>query len=494
MLFSSATFLFAFLPIVLGAYFALRTVGSRNVLLVVVSLLFYAWGELAYTLILIGSIALNYAFGLWIDGARNQPRQRWVLALALSLNLLILGYFKYANFFVDTLNSLLAPIGFSAIAIDPVHLPIGISFFTFQAMTYVVDVYRDNAKVDRSPWRVGLYIALFPQLIAGPIVHHGDMLPQFRHFADRVSTRWLAIGTTVFIAGLFKKVVIADGLAIWATPVFAAADQGAVLGALEAWCGTFAYTFQLYFDFSGYSDMAIGLGLMFGIRLPINFNSPYRAHSIIEFWRCWHMTLSRFLRDYVYFPLGGNRQGSVRRYVNLMLTMLIGGLWHGAGWNFVFWGGLHGFYLVANHLWRAARPTPIETYKNPFTQFACWSFTLAAVAVAWVPFRAETSAGSVAILNALTGATGLSVSDPELFFGAREIVTLLGLAVSVRVLPNVYEFMREHAPEIPVAGGTARGWRLSWQERPAWAVTIGIMAALSLISLHRVSEFLYFQF
>jgi D-alanyl-lipoteichoic acid acyltransferase DltB (MBOAT superfamily) len=215
---------------------------------------------------------------------------------------------------------------------------------------------------------------------------------------------------------------------------------------------------------------------------------------MIEFWRCWHMTLSRFLRDYVYFPLGGNRQGSVRRYVNLMLTMLIGGLWHGAGWNFVLWGGLHGVYLVTNHLWRTLRPTPTGTYKNPLTSFACWSLTLAAVAIAWVPFRAETAGGSVAILSALTGATGLSVGDPELFFGTREIVTLIGLAVGVRVLPNVYEFMGEHAPEIPVVGTTTRGWQLSWQARPGWAVTIGVMAALSLISLHRVSEFLYFQF
>ncbi len=489
MLFNSTEFLFAFLPIVLVVFMLLGKYSSARATiawLLGASLFFYGWWNPAYLVLIGASIGFNFSIARLLE---RRPR-RELLLLGVGVDLLSIGYFKYAGFLVDNLGALAG----TNWDIGHILLPLGISFFTFQQITYLVDVYRGDTP-ERDFLRYALFVTFFPQLIAGPIVHHADMLPQFRRFTERVhSTRWLAIGMTVFIVGLFKKVVIADGVAIWATPVFAAADQGLTLGALEAWCGTFAYTFQLYFDFSGYSDMAIGLGLLFGIRLPINFNSPYRAHSMIEFWRCWHMTLSRFLRDYVYFPLGGNRHGSGRRYVNLMLTMLIGGLWHGAGWNFVLWGGLHGLYLVANHLWRAARPSAIETYKNPLTRLACWAFTLAAVAIAWVPFRSETAAGSTAILHALTGATGLSMNDPDLFFGAQEIVTLLGLALAVRVLPNVYEIMHEHAPEIPVTGGTTRGWRLSWQARPAWAVTIGIIAGLSLISLHRVSEFLYFQF
>jgi alginate O-acetyltransferase complex protein AlgI len=489
MLFNSAEFLFAFLPIVLVVFLLLgkyRSARATIAWLLGASLFFYGWWNPAYLVLIAASIAFNFSIARLLE---RRPR-RELLWLGVGGDLLSIGYFKYAGFLVDNLSAV-AGTHFEA---GHILLPLGISFFTFQQITYLVDVYRGDTP-ERDFLRYALFVTFFPQLIAGPIVHHGDMLPQFRRFTERVhSIRWLAVGTTVFIVGLFKKVVIADGLAIWATPVFAAADQGMAIGALEAWCGTFAYTFQLYFDFSGYSDMAIGLGMLFGIQLPINFNSPYRAHSMIEFWRCWHMTLSRFLRDYVYFPLGGNRQGSVRRYVNLMLTMLIGGLWHGAGWNFVLWGGLHGMYLVANHLWRAARPNETGARQSPLTGAACWAFTFVAVAIAWVPFRAETAAGSTAILHALTGAMGASVNDPDLFFGAREIVTLIGLALVVRLLPNVYEIMHENAPDLPAAGGTTRGWRLSWQARPVWAITIGIMAALSLISLHRVSEFLYFQF
>ncbi len=487
MLFNSAEFLFAFLPIVLVGFLWLGKYSSARApiaWLLGASLFFYGWWNPAYLVLIAGSIGFNYTIARLLQ---RRP-SRGLLLLGVGVDLLSIGYFKYAGFLVDNLSALAG----TDWHIAHILLPLGISFFTFQQITYLVDVYRGD-RPERDFIRYALFVTFFPQLIAGPIVHHGDMLPQFRRFADRgQSTRRLVIGATVFIVGLFKKVVVADGLAIWATPVFAVADQGAPLGALEAWCGTFAYTFQLYFDFSGYSDMAIGLGMLFGIQLPINFNSPYRAHSIIEFWRCWHITLSTFLRDYVYFPLGGNRLGPVRRYVNLMLTMLIGGLWHGAGWNFVLWGGLHGLYLVANHLWRAARPT--KTASQPLTQFVCWAFTLLVVAIAWVPFRAETAAGSTAILHALTGAAGFSTPVPDLVFGVREIGTLLALAIAVRVLPNVYEFMREAAPEIPAVRGAPRGLRLGWQMQPRWAVVVGIMAALSLISLHRVSEFLYFQF
>ncbi|MEK8020808.1 MAG: MBOAT family O-acyltransferase, partial [Candidatus Parabeggiatoa sp.] len=333
----------------------------------------------------------------------------------------------------------------------------------------------------------------------------------------------LAVGMTIFFLGLFKKVVLADSVAIYATPVFEAAEQGLRLGFFEAWGGALAYTFQLYFDFSGYSDMAIGIARLFGIRLPLNFHSPYKAVNIIEFWRRWHITLSRFLRDYLYIPLGGNRKGSIRRYINLMITMLLGGLWHGAGWTFVAWGALHGVYLMINHAWRTLR----AALGQDITHSSWWGrglsqlITFTAVVIAWVFFRAESFSGAINVLQAMAGMNGIPL--PYFFIGylgeigfwlieqgyftdgilinnlfAAPLIGVSWLFLSLLLTwyaPNTQQFMSRYQPAFDIYRGEA--WRysgLQWQPTRAWAASTAMIAALAILSLTRVSEFLYFQF
>ncbi|MBW2724264.1 MAG: MBOAT family protein [Deltaproteobacteria bacterium] len=419
MLFNSPSFLIFFLPTVLVLAFLLRRTPAQNAILFVASLLFYAWGELAYTLILIGSIALNYAFGLWIDGTRDRPRQRWVLVLALSLNLSILAYFKYANFVVDSLNTLLAPIGFSAIQVEPVHLPIGISFFTFQAMTYVVDVYRQNATVDRSPWRVGLYIALFPQLIAGPIVRYRSVAAQLRE--RRASPEDVAIGIRRFVVGLGKKVLIADQLALTSDRIFAL--PVAALDPAVAWLGVICFGLQVYFDFSGYSDMAIGLGRIFGFHFPENFNAPFISRSLQEFWRRWHISLSGWFRDYLYVPITAGRESARWGYFSLFVVFFLCGLWHGANWNFVAWGLVHGAFVALERTrfgdWLAGTWKPLAH-----------GYTLLVVFIAFVFFRADDLAHALDFLAAMLGRSGAeSAQYPLALYADREVGLWLAVGV-----------------------------------------------------------------
>src|SRR5579859_2518053 len=343
MLFSSYTFLFQFLPAVALAFAAARRHSPRAGILVlaVASLFFYGAWKPIYLLLLIASIGANFSLGLLME---DGSRRRAVGMLGVALNLALLCYFKYTNFIFDNINVLTgAPLPLLNIV-----LPLGISFFTFQQIAYLVDVMR-GARVERDIVSYTLFVSFFPHLIAGPLVHHAEMIPQFKRGRTGRSSVLAARGLAIFAAGLFKKVVIADNLAQFVSPVFTHLDAGGGVTMPWAWLATLSYTLQIYFDFSGYSDMAVGLALLFGIRLPVNFRSPYKALSITDFWRRWHITLSRFLRDYLYIPLGGNRLGERRRYLNLMLTMLLGGLWHGAGWNFLIWGGLHGVYLSLNH-------------------------------------------------------------------------------------------------------------------------------------------------
>src|SRR6516225_3390946 len=346
MLFSSFSFLFQFLPATILAFAAARRHSTRAGIMVLVaaSLVFYGAWRPIYLLLFGSSVGINFLLGIAME---NPQARRAVGMCGVALNLAVLGFFKYANFLLDSLRDV---IGAPLPHLD-VILPLGISFFTFQQIAYLVDVMR-GAKVERDIVSFTLFVSFFPQLIAGPLVHHAEMIPQFKRERLGRSTSLAAQGWAVFVAGLFKKVAIADNLAQFANPLFAQVDVGGSVPTEWAWLAILAYSLQIYFDFSGYSDMAIGLALMFGIRLPVNFRSPYKATSIIEFWRRWHITLSRFLRDYLYIPLGGNRFGVGRRYINLMLTMLLGGLWHGAGWTFLIWGGLHGLYLVVNHQWR----------------------------------------------------------------------------------------------------------------------------------------------
>ena len=421
MLFSSYTFLFQFLPATVLAFAAARRHSPRAGILVLAgaSLFFYGAWQPVYLLLLLTSVAINFGLGLRME---DPLRRRATGTFGVVLNLALLCYFKYTNFILDSLNALTgAPLPFVNII-----LPLGISFFTFQQIAYLVDVMR-GAKVERDIVSYTLFVSFFPHLIAGPLVHHAEMIPQFKRGRTGRSSVLAARGLAIFAAGLFKKVVIADNLAQFVSPVFTHLDAGGAVTTPWAWLATLAYTLQIYFDFSGYSDMAVGLALLFGIRLPVNFRSPYKATSIVDFWRRWHITLSRFLRDYLYIPLGGNRLGEPRRYLNLIVTMLLGGLWHGAGWTYLAWGGLHGAYLAVNHFWqRLTHGT--RASSAALTKLAGWVVTFAAVVVAWVFFRAATFAGAWRMIRAMVGATtdGSAYASPG-------ILTLMGLPVIVGV-------------------------------------------------------------
>ncbi len=489
MLFNSYIFLFVFLPITLVVYYWSRIRFDREVsfvILVLASFIYYAYWKFSYLPILFISVVANYFLGAWLS--KNSDRKsRWVLSLGVIGNLCALAYYKYANFFVDNLM-LLTGESYSTFSIV---LPLAISFFTFQQIAYLVDASKGEAK-EYSFVHYCLFIAFFPQLIAGPIVHHKEMLPQFidkaRNYFDQ-HLFWQ--GCQQFSIGLFKKVVIADTVALYAGPVFLAADQGFEIVSWEAWIATLAYTFQLYFDFSAYSDMAIGIGKMFGIKLPRNFNSPYKAKSIIEFWRCWHMTLSRFLRDYLYIPLGGNKKGHIRRYLNLLATMLLGGLWHGASWNFVLWGALHGGYLVINSFWQEfVKKRGIDINSNIYKIFA-QLLTFFVVMQAWVLFRAVTLDGAMAIYRALFDFNYLLSIDPthsKTYFIGEPLVAILSLIACMIVAficPNTEDFIDKQS----AGRGTHRIWRLTFL--PA---VISAFLVISISSMNKVSEFLYFQF
>jgi alginate O-acetyltransferase complex protein AlgI len=499
MLFSSYTFLFQFLPATALAFAAARLHSPRAGIMVLAaaSLVFYGAWRPIYLLLLLASIAVNFSLGLRME---DPLRRRAIGTFGVVLNLALLCYFKYTNFIFDSVNTLTgAPLPFFNIV-----LPLGISFFTFQQIAYLVDVMR-GAKVERDIVSYTLFVSFFPHLIAGPLVHHAEMIPQFKRGRTSRSSVLAARGLAIFAAGLFKKVVIADNLAQFVSPVFAHLDAGGSVTTSWAWLATSAYTLQIYFDFSGYSDMAIGLALLFGIRLPVNFRSPYRAGSIIEFWRRWHITLSRFLRDYLYIPLGGNRLGEQRRYINLMVTMLLGGLWHGAGWNFLVWGGLHGVYLGINHLWREWRSDKPAAAAGLAARGLSWIITFLAVVIAWVFFRARTMAGAWQMLGGLFGfeagssayaSSGiLRLMDLPVLVGEQRLLLIGGGAVALALLialclPNVPQLFgyREYrrAPE-------KMAW-LRWRPNAAWALVSATAFAISLFGMWQRLEFLYFQF
>jgi D-alanyl-lipoteichoic acid acyltransferase DltB (MBOAT superfamily) len=523
MLFNSNGFIFLFLPITLLVYLRIARQGRplhSAAWLVAASLFFYGWWNPRYLALILASMAFNYAVGRGLGEWPSRKTRKALLIIGIAGNLGALGYFKYAGFFADNLNAALG----TGFMLEPIVLPLAISFFTFQQIAYLIDSYRHEA-FESNIVRYALFVTFFPQLIAGPIVHHGEMLPQFRGRKGlRFSSENMAVGSSIFFIGLAKKSFIADGVSPWADAVFGAAAQGVPLTTIDAWCGVLAYTFQLYFDFSGYSDMAIGLGRMFGIRLPLNFRSPYKAINVVDFWRRWHMTLSRFLRDYVYFALGGNRKGRGRRYVNLMATMLLGGLWHGAGWTFVIWGGLHGLYLVVNHAWRAVITTWLPGRKP--TTIGTWAArvcTFLAVTVGWVLFRADSLSSATAILRSMAGGGGGVVLEPsyremlnrlfhlgdalaslgvryenlEYYGGVEQVAILATLLGVVWFLPNTQQIMRGFNPGLnPVPEDLdPRGslW-LRWSVTPRWAWAIATIAVVGVLHVTRHSEFLYFQF
>jgi alginate O-acetyltransferase complex protein AlgI len=436
MLFTSAVFAFLFLPVVFAGFFiiALRSHRGAAAWLFAASLFFYGYWMPQFTVLLVVSICVNFYIGTRISqtlhGRVNETTKRqsrgWLIA-GLIFNLGLLGYFKYANFFVDTINSTTG-IGLD---IGKVVLPIGISFFTFTQIAFLADAYQKGVR-EYKFIHYGLFVTYFPHLVAGPVLHHAQMMPQFEQRGTyRMNAANIAAGLSIFAIGLVKKVVLADGVSPYADSVFDAADGGAVPTRAEGWIGALAYTLQLYFDFSGYSDMAIGLSLLFNVRLPFNFDSPYKAASISDFWRRWHMSLSAFLRDYLYIPLGGNQKGAVRRYVNLMVTMVLGGLWHGASWTFVFWGGLHGLYLVVNHGFRSLALARLPALTDSlFYRIAGWCTTMGAVIIAWVFFRAQTFSGAGRILEAMFTSSHRIPEIDRLFWNSG-LQLEMGIAVCV---------------------------------------------------------------
>ncbi|MFT7618393.1 MAG: alginate O-acetyltransferase complex protein AlgI [Planctomycetota bacterium] len=487
MLFNSYLFIFIFLPIVLAGFGLLAKRDDRRACLlwlVVGSLFYYGWWNPDYLILLGISVTFNFAIGNTIGRLSGSRRQKLYLIFGIVLNLALLGYFKYAGFLTKNVEALVG----ADWDLPVVILPLAISFFTFQQIAYLVDAYRGEAK-DYSFLEYVLFVTFFPQLIAGPIVHHKEMMPQFERPNLNIRSEDIAVGGTTFILGLAKKVIIADTMAAYASPIFAMSESGTTPGLVVAWAGVLAYSMQIYFDFSGYSDMAIGIARLFGIRLPLNFASPYKAESLVEFWRRWHMTLSRFLRDYLYFPLGGNRRGPVRRHINLMLTMLLGGLWHGAGWNFVVWGGLHGFYLVVNHVWLRFRPENLV--GGVFYRIACRGLTFLAVLLAWVFFRAIDFDSARSMLRGLVsmGASGGSLGFA---FEAAEAYPKILIALLIAFLaPNTQELMGQTS--IDAADGHPSHW---WQWRPsfAWAILSMVFLSWSVLKISSYSEFIYFQF
>lgn len=466
MLFNSPIYIFLFLPFVFGVYFFLnrrRLITGGKSWLVLTSIFFYAYWNPVYLPLILGSMIVNYGIGTTLSGdpdysGKSVVPRRLILLIGVVLNLALLGYFKYADFFLGNVNYLFGS-GF-----DLLHLalPLAISFFTFQQVAYLADSYQGQTR-EYDFLNYCLFVTFFPQLIAGPIVHHGEMMPQFQKLRNKVlNYRNVSIGLFVFVMGLFKKVVIADTFAVWANVGF---GQPEYLGFVDAWAASLSYTMQLYFDFSGYTDMAIGSAYMFNIVLPLNFNSPYKALNIQDFWRRWHMTLSRWLRDYLYIPLGGNRKGPGRTYVNLFMTFFLGGLWHGAGWTFVAWGALHGGGTSVHKYWHD------RGFRMP--KWLGWFVTFSFVNFAWVYFRAESFDKANQLLYAMAGLNGFQMSGlvkkDAIYFA------LAGLLVCVFAKSSIE-------------------WKDKFQANWKFALGTAVMAVWSFLCLSRVSEFLYFQF
>lgn len=478
MLFNSLEFILVFLPISFLVYFWLnqrRLVVAGRSWLVLVSLVFYAWWNIQYLPLILVSILVNFAVGSALArGAsleyRGPIRPRWLLAAGIAFNLGLLGYYKYADFFLSNLGRLVdAPPEPLSIV-----LPLAISFFTFTQIAYLVDSFRGKAK-EYDLLNYALFVTFFPHLIAGPVVHHREIMPQFAAVANLARRyRNVLLGLALFSVGLGKKMLIADTFAVWATAGF---DQAEQLSFFEAWVTSLSYTFQIYFDFSGYTDMALGAAMLFNIRMPINFNSPYRATNIQDFWRRWHITLSRFLRDYVYIPLGGSRGTPSRIYVNLLTTFVLGGLWHGATWMFVLWGGLHGAAMVIHRVWQrlGLRMTPV----------LAWLLTFNFVNLSWVFFRAQTLDDALKVLRGMVGLGALDGLGVNFKGWAGQVssqmevgLALLGGLAIVLLWRNSNELLSGSSLGIVRVGA------------------YGVLAAVSLLTLmaSKYSEFIYFNF
>ena len=466
MLFNSHEFLFAFLPVVLVGWWALRRPTARLAWLALASWFFYAWWDWRFVPLMIGSTTVDYIAGQAIASATDERRRKLVLVAAMTINLGVLGFFKYAGFFLDSLNG----IG-GALGADPhlhvlhVVLPIGISFYTFNSMSYTIDVFRRRVQPAAHPIHYAAFVALFPHLIAGPIVRYADIEDQLRRLQPRLTSSYAASGAWFFCCGLAKKLILADTLAPHVGTLF---GHHGSLGLVTGWSAALSYALQLYFDFSGYSDMAVGLAFLLGFRFPQNFDSPYKAQNISDFWRRWHMSLSFWLRDYLFIPLGGSRQGRVRTLRNLVVTMFLGGLWHGAAWTFVVWGLLHGAMLVVHSVLKSAGLTPRSIALNR-------AVTFAAVAAAFVVFRAPNLHVAGDVLGAMAGLNGLgSLASVHRLVGYPTLALVAALLAFVNLAPNT--------------------WEVQVRPRLRYGLALGLTLAASVLLIANPSPFLYFQF
>ena len=486
MLFNSYEFIFFFLPLSFFIYFYLNkkhlTELSKG-FLVFASLFFYSWWNIAYLPLILISMLFNYSIGKQLTKSYKNKQsysKKTLLYFGVIANLCLLGYFKYFDFFIENFNTLLS----THYSLLHLALPLAISFYTFQQIAYLVDSYRNETK-EYDFLNYAVFVTFFPQLIAGPIVHHSEMMPQFANIRNKIKNYYnIALGLFIFSMGLFKKVVIADTFAVWASKGFDITEK---LDMIQAWITSLSYTFQLYFDFSGYTDMAIGIALLFNIKLPINFNSPYKATSIQDFWRRWHMTLSRFLKDYIYIPLGGNRKGELRTYTNLFSTFLLGGIWHGAGWTFVLWGSLHGAALVIQRVW--------QKIGFKLHTILAWFITFNFLNITWVFFRAKDFKDAFKVLDGM-------------FFGTLILPTPLASKLSFLHQWGV-EFgggwINDIKKDPKIALWLILGFILilafknSMQLRDKFRPNLFYMFSttlffLSIFLLYRKSEFIYFNF
>lgn len=511
MLFNSIEFILIFLPVTISLFYIasyiLKPFAVKSLLLFILtaaSLAFYSYWHWPNIFVLLGSIFANYFLGKQFAREISHSKKKIWAIIGVIANLAVLGYFKYFNFFIENISVLTG----NDAGIETIILPLGISFFTFQQIAYLVDSYK--RKIEQHSFiEYAMFVSFFPQLIAGPIVLFNDVNKQYRSKSfGHFNIEYFTVGVIIFTIGLAKKVIIADRLSLVSQPVFTNADNGLKLQFFEAWGGSLAYTYQLYFDFSGYSDMAIGIALLIGIKLPVNFNSPYKATSIIEFWRRWHITLSNFLRDYLYVPMGGSRNGTTSTVRNLVIVMILGGLWHGAGWTFVVWGLLHGVYLAVNHLYRTTKPAVLNFLSiTPLS----YTLTLFCIVVSWVFFRAETFNGAYSILRAMTGENGIMVPG-ELYVHLPELIQNVVLSENEKTLTfwsgditwDAFPFLILVGLLTLLAPSATDFYKMfSCHEKIkaaplkySLALYSGTMFVVSLLLIYTnsASEFLYFQF
>lgn len=513
MIFSSYEFVLLFVPVALLGYWATaRYLGLRGALwwMVVASLFFYSWWNPIYLPLLLGLMTINYGLGSWIE--RASRGRRAILITGIVINLGALSYFKYTNFFLGTVDGVLG----TSLNPAPIILPLAISFFTFQKIAYLVDTYRGEVRSKGFVY-YAFFVTFFPQLIAGPIVHYKEMVPQLlKNYRAHPQAANIAIGLTIFVVGLFKKVVLADGIAAQANPIFHQAASGQPVEFFLAWTGGLSYSLQLYFDFSGYSDMATGLARLVGLKLPINFNSPYKSASMAELWRRWHISLMRFMREYLFIPLGGNRVSPSRAYFNLFIVMFLCGVWHGSGWTFLVFGAFHGLVMMVHRAW-----TQLRDATGTNGHYAWWDngvarvLTLMTWAVGLTLFRSADldAAGNIiggmfglhganlpqhwsAMLAPLTGVFGvlhIGFENAPIMLTAKAVLWILVLGVIALCTPNIYQLLSPHDPVLLERPLEPTRWPL-WRPNLFWALAVMMMATAALLSMSAVSEFLYFQF